>query len=81
MSEIKYLDWHGVHAIFPISYSTLFRLMKREVDPFPRGKLIGGKRFWEHGLSLEWLERQDDPPRVNPAVVKAQPKQAEPAEA
>ena len=61
MIEIKYLDNHGVLALVQSSLSSIHRWSKRKVDPFPSGKMIGGKRYREQTECLEWLARQDDP--------------------
>ncbi len=59
--EIRYLDFRGLFKVWPSSKPTVHRAMKRETDPFPPGKIIGGKRFWLLADVLAWLARQDDP--------------------
>ena len=49
--------------VFPASGSTRYRLMKRPVDPFPGGQIIGGKRYFRLDLVLAWLERQGAGPK------------------
>ena len=63
MSDVRYVDLRGLHEIWPVSKATVFRAIKREVDPFPGGKIIGRKRFWVLGDILDWLARQDDEPQ------------------
>ena len=59
---IEYLDKHGLFALFPASPSTIRRLRSRDIDPFPSGKLIGGKRYTLKKEALDWLHRQDAEP-------------------
>ena len=57
-----------------VSDATRHRASQREHDPFPAGRLIMGKRFWDlqpDGEVMQWLERQNDPPRFNPSLTKA----------
>ena len=63
MSDFRYVDLRGLHEIWPVSKATVFRAIKREIDPFPGGKIIGRKRFWILGDALDWLARQDDEPQ------------------
>ncbi len=63
MSDVRYVDLRGLHEIWPVSKATVHRAMKRDVDPFPPGKIIGRKRFWVVQVALAWLERQNDVPR------------------
>ena len=57
-TDPRYVDKHGIRQIWPGSDSTRHRLMKRPVDPFPEGQIIGGKRYFRLDLVLAWLERQ-----------------------
>ena len=59
--EPSYLDKHKLREIFPASDSTVFRLTKRDIDPFPPGQIIGGKRYRRRDQVLEWLARQGIP--------------------
>ena len=63
LSEIQYVDKHGLKAIFPPSSSTVYRLRHRAVDPFPAGQIIGGKRYDRVDKVLDWLARQDAGPK------------------
>ncbi len=74
MSETIYLDKNGVREIYPPSDSTIIRQMAQEVDPFPPGAVIGGKRYWRKDDVLAWLARQfgdegqEAPPSDPPAT-------------
>ena len=59
MVNPTYVDKHGLKKVFPASSRTVYRLQSREDDPFPRGQLIGGKRYWRLDLVGDWLTRQD----------------------
>ena len=67
--EIRYIDFRGLFEVWPSSKPevwpsskpTVHRAMKRDEDPFPPGKIIGGKRYWLLADVLAWLARQDDP--------------------
>lgn len=61
MTDTRYVDSQGRRKIYPASTSKCYREMKREIDPFPAGKMIGGKRYWIVQEVLDWLARQDDP--------------------
>ena len=61
--QIRFLDKHGLKAIFPASPSTVYRLRHRAVDPFPEGQIIGGKRYDRLDLVLAWLARQGAGPK------------------
>ena len=79
--DVRYVDFRGLLDIWPTSKATVHRTMKREVDPFPPGKMIGGKRFWAVRVALAWLERQDDAPRqVGAADVTPEPKGGQPSD-
>ena len=58
--DVRYVDFQGLLEIWPSSKPTVHRAMKREVDPFPPGQMIGGKRFWVVQVVLDWLARQND---------------------
>lgn len=73
MTDTRYVDSQGVHGIYPASASKRYREMKRAVDPFPPGKMIGGKRYWLVEQVLDWLARQDDPPLTVAVSRKAAP--------
>ena len=61
--EARYVDKHGLKKVFPTSPSTVYRLRRRAIDPFPEGQIIGGKRYFRLDLVLAWLERQDAGPK------------------
>ncbi len=61
--QTQYLDKHGLKAIFPASPSTVYRLRRRAVDPFPEGQIIGGKRYDRRDWVLDWLARQTAGPK------------------
>ncbi len=61
--EARYVDKHGLKVIFPVSPSTIYRLRRRPVDPFPEGQIIGGKRFDRLDLVFPWLARQGAGPK------------------
>ena len=71
--QTQYLDKDALFVVFPASPSTVWRLSHREIDPFPKGRLIAGKRYRGREETLEWLARQDDPPPFNPSLTKAEP--------
>ncbi len=56
--EVRYVDKHGLKGIFPASSSTVYRLRRRAVDPFPKGQIIGGKQYDRVDIVLDWLARQ-----------------------
>ena len=62
----RWVDKKRLREIWPASSATNYRLMGREVDPFPRGKLIGGKRYWLVADILGWVSRQADGPIKTP---------------
>ena len=62
-TDPRYVDKHGLAAIFPVSPSTMYRLRRRPVDPFPEGQIIGGKRFDRLDLVFPWLARQGAGPK------------------
>ncbi len=61
--EVRYVDKHGLKAIFPASPSTVYRLRRRAVDPFPAGQIIGGKKYDRVDKILDWLARQTAGPK------------------
>ncbi len=61
--EVRYVDKHGLKAIFPASSSTVYRLRHRAVDPFPAGQIIGGKKYDRVDKVLDWLARQTAGPK------------------
>ena len=62
----RWVDKKHRREIFPPSSATIYRLMGREADPFPQGKLIGGKRYWLVADILDWVSRQADGPVKTP---------------
>ena len=55
----KLIDKNRIRSdIVSLSDSTIWRLTKRDSDPFPPGFMIGGKRFWETKEVIDWLARQ-----------------------
>ena len=61
--DVRYIDKHGLKAIFPASSSTVYRLRRRAVDPFPIGQIIGGKQYDRVDKVLDWLGRQGAGPK------------------
>ena len=61
------------------SRTTVWRLTQREIDPFPAGFLIGGKRFWKTSKVLEWLARQESATSDPEAEATTAPVEIEPA--
>ncbi len=62
LDEKAWVDKHGRKRVFAASDATVFRLERREEDPFPAGKRIGGKLYWQIGRILAWVERQGAEP-------------------
>ena len=63
MNELtEYVDRRTLLTeVWRTSPSNLYRKMNQSVDPFPRGRLIGGKRYWDRiHEALPWLARQDN---------------------
>ncbi len=48
-----------------VSQATLYRLMKREKDPFPASELDNGRVIWSVDEVEKWLERQPNHKKVS----------------